>query len=57
MITIIFWEAVYLLWGVIFSGRGEGGGGGLPPFFPAIFFFIQLGEFCPQAPLIFVHHN
>ena len=57
MITIIFWEAVYLLWVVISSGRGEGGGGDSPPFFPAIFFFIQLGEFCPQAPLIFVHHN
>ena len=55
MITIIFWEAVYLLWLVISSGRG--GGGNSPAFYPAIFFFIQLGEFCLQAPLIFVHHN
>ena len=51
---IIFWEAVYLLWGVLFSG---GDPRSPSPFYPAIFFFIQLGEFCPQAPLIFVHHN
>ena len=52
MITIIFWEAVYLLWGVIFSGRGEGGW--LPPFFQPFSFSFSWENFVPRL-LLFLY--
>ena len=54
MITIIFWEAVYLLWGVIFSGRGEGGGGDSPHFFQPFSFSFSGENFVPRL-LLFLY--
>ena len=55
MIKIIFWEAVYLLWGVIFSGRGGGGGGGdSPHFFQPFSFSFSWENFVPRL-LLFLY--
>ena len=53
MITIIFWEAVYLLWGVIFSGR-VGGGGDSPLFFQPFSFSLSWENFVPRL-LLFLY--
>ena len=48
MITIIFWEAVYLLWGVIFSGRGGGWGGESRLFTQPFSFSFSWENFVPR---------